>query len=119
MRTSSTLEMRGVWHSFCASWVWLARDELERKIRRRIGRYCYLPNRYLLSIAKLALSWHRTRWEAVTEHQVTQGGLQGITDRLLGSDHFARFLFGLALFDYRVLWTWELNLGVAEKAWLC
>lgn len=112
------LEMRGVWRSFCVSWVWLARGELERKTRRRIGRCCYLPNRCLPPIAKHAWSWHRTRWEVVSEYLVTRGGRQGITDRLLGSDHFARFLFGLALFDYRVLWTWELNLGVAGKAWL-
>jgi hypothetical protein len=41
-----------------------------------------------------------------------------MTDRLLDSDHFAhrRFLFGLALFDYRVLWTWDLDLGVAGEA---
>lgn len=45
---------------------------------------------------------------------------EGITNRLLGSDHFAhrRFSFGLALFDYRVLWSGGLNFGVAEEAWL-
>ena len=43
-----------------------------------------------------------------------------ITNRLLGSNHFAhrRFSFGLALFDYRVLWSGDLDLGVAEEAWL-
>jgi len=45
---------------------------------------------------------------------------EGNTDRLLGSDHFAhrRFLFGLALFDYRALWSGDLDLGVAGEAWL-
>jgi len=45
---------------------------------------------------------------------------EDVTDRFPSSDHFAhrRFLFGLALFNYRVLWTWDLDLGVAEEAWL-
>lgn len=68
------LGMRGVWHSFCVSWVLLARGELERMIRRQIGRCCYLPNHYLPPIAKHVLSWHRTRWEVVSEYLVTQGG---------------------------------------------
>jgi len=60
-QTFATLGMRGVWHSFCGSWVWPGKDERERKTRHQIGRYCYLPNHCLPSIVKRALFWHRPR----------------------------------------------------------
>jgi len=60
-QTFSILEMREVLHSFCVSWVWLGKGGWGRKIRHQIGRYCYLPNRYLPPIAKHASFWHRPR----------------------------------------------------------